>query len=311
MPAASPTTGRRARPTSRASSPARSARPTSRCRSRPKVDDPAFRSATFDEVRLAYREQVRGLLDGGVDALLVETIFDTLTSKAALVAVAEEQAARGTDLPLMISVTITDRSGRTLSGQTLDAFYTSIEHARPFSVGINCALGAREMRPYMAELARIAGTLRDLLPQRRAAQRLRRVRPAGRGDRGAAGRVRRERLPEHRRRLLRHHAGAHRRHRPGRRRHRAAAASGRRRTRQRLRPPHPLLGPRDAGAAPRQQLPDDRRAHQRHRLEALRAAGARPRTGPGPRRWRSTRCAAAPTSSTSTWTRACSTRKRA
>ena len=124
----------------------------------PKVDDPAFRPATFDEVRLAYREQVRGLLDGGVDALLVETIFDTLTSKAALVAVAEEQAARGSDVPLMISVTITDRSGRTLSGQTLDAFYTSIEHARPFSVGINCALGAREMRPYMAELARIAST---------------------------------------------------------------------------------------------------------------------------------------------------------
>jgi 5-methyltetrahydrofolate--homocysteine methyltransferase len=123
----------------------------------PKVDDPAFRSASFDEVRLAYREQVRGLIDGGVDVLLVETIFDTLTSKAALVAIAEEQAARGTALPLMISVTITDRSGRTLSGQTLDAFYASIEHARPFSVGINCALGAREMRPYMAELARIAG----------------------------------------------------------------------------------------------------------------------------------------------------------
>ena len=90
-------------------------------------------------------------------------------------------------LPLMISVTITDRSGRTLSGQTLDAFYVSIEHARPFSVGINCALGAREMRPYLAELARIADTLRELLPQRRAAQRLRRVRPAGRGNRGAAG----------------------------------------------------------------------------------------------------------------------------
>ena len=108
-------------------------------------------------MRLAYREQVRGLLDGGVDALLVETIFDTLTSKAALVAIAEEQEARGSSVPLMISVTITDRSGRTLSGQTLDAFYTSIEHARPFSVGINCALGAREMRPYMAELARIAG----------------------------------------------------------------------------------------------------------------------------------------------------------
>ncbi len=122
----------------------------------PKVDDPAFRSASFDEVRLAYRDQVRGLLDGGVHLLLVETIFDTLTAKAALVAIEEEFEARRARVPLMISVTITDRSGRTLSGQTLDAFYTSIEHVRPFSVGINCALGAREMRPYMAELSRLA-----------------------------------------------------------------------------------------------------------------------------------------------------------
>ena len=149
----------------------------------PKVDDPAFRSATFDEVRRAYRDQARGLLDGGVDALLVETIFDTLTSKAALVAIEEEFEARGARVPLMISVTITDRSGRTLSGQTLDAFYTSIEHARPFSVGINCALGAREMRPYMAELARTGVVLRELLPERRPAQRLRRVRRTGRRDR--------------------------------------------------------------------------------------------------------------------------------
>ncbi|MBP7778440.1 MAG: methionine synthase [Acidobacteria bacterium] len=122
----------------------------------PKVDDPAFRSASFDDVRLAYRDQVRGLLDGGSDVLLVETIFDTLTAKAALVAIEEEFEARGARVPVMISVTITDRSGRTLSGQTVDAFYTSIEHVRPFSVGINCALGAGEMRPYMAELSRLA-----------------------------------------------------------------------------------------------------------------------------------------------------------
>ncbi len=88
----------------------------------PKVDDPAFRSVTFDEVRLAYREQVRGLLDGGADVLLVETIFDTLNAKAALVAIEEEFEARGSRVPVMISVTITDRSGRTLSGQTVDAF---------------------------------------------------------------------------------------------------------------------------------------------------------------------------------------------
>jgi 5-methyltetrahydrofolate--homocysteine methyltransferase len=122
----------------------------------PDVNDPAFRAVTFDQVKASYAEQVRGLLDGGVDLLLVETIFDTLNAKAALVAIAEVEEEKGVHLPLMISVTITDRSGRTLSGQTIDAFYTSIAHAKPFSVGINCALGASEMRPYLADLAAIA-----------------------------------------------------------------------------------------------------------------------------------------------------------
>ena len=122
----------------------------------PDVGNPAFRSITFDTLKDAYADQVRGLIDGGVDLLLVETIFDTLNAKAAIVAIDEVQAERGVELPLMISVTITDRSGRTLSGQTLDAFYLSIHHARPWSLGLNCALGAREMRPYLAELARLA-----------------------------------------------------------------------------------------------------------------------------------------------------------
>ena len=122
----------------------------------PDVNNPAFRAIGFDELAAAYADQVRGLVDGGVDLLLVETIFDTLNAKAAFVAIDEVQAERGVQLPLMISVTITDRSGRTLSGQTLDAFYISVEHARPWSVGINCALGARDMRPYLAELARQA-----------------------------------------------------------------------------------------------------------------------------------------------------------
>ena len=122
----------------------------------PDVNDPAFRAISFDAVREAYAEQVRGLIDGGCDLLMVETIFDTLNAKAAIVAVQEVCEQKGVELPLMISVTITDRSGRTLSGQTLDAFWVSVAHARPFSVGINCALGAREMRPYIAELARIA-----------------------------------------------------------------------------------------------------------------------------------------------------------
>src|SRR5204862_4611446 len=105
-------------------------------------------------------EQVRGLVDGGADLLLVETIFDTLNAKAALVAIQEVFESRipnpESRPPLMISVTVTDRSGRTLAGQTIDAFWVSIAHARPFSVGINCALGARDMRPYLAELARVA-----------------------------------------------------------------------------------------------------------------------------------------------------------
>jgi 5-methyltetrahydrofolate--homocysteine methyltransferase len=131
----------------------------------PDVNDPAFRAVTFAQVRDAYAEQVRGLLDGGVDLLLVETIFDTLNAKAALVAIQdvyEERFGRGgsrtapTSPPVMISVTITDRSGRTLSGQTIDAFYISVEHVKPFSVGMNCALGARDMRPYLAELAALA-----------------------------------------------------------------------------------------------------------------------------------------------------------
>jgi 5-methyltetrahydrofolate--homocysteine methyltransferase len=122
----------------------------------PDVNDPSARAITFDAVRDAYREQVRGLLDGGVDVLLLETIFDTLNAKAALVAIDEEFEARGRRVPVMISVTITDRSGRTLSGQTIEAFWISIAHARPFAVGLNCALGASEMRPYLEELARLA-----------------------------------------------------------------------------------------------------------------------------------------------------------
>ena len=124
----------------------------------PEVNNPAFRSVTFEQVREAYRDQMRGLIDGGADLLLLETIFDTLNAKAAVAALLDVFEERGVELPLMISVTITDRSGRTLSGQTLDAFYVSIRHARPLSVGLNCALGARDMRPYLAELARIAET---------------------------------------------------------------------------------------------------------------------------------------------------------
>jgi 5-methyltetrahydrofolate--homocysteine methyltransferase len=134
--------------------------PTNRTASiSPDVSNPGFRAITFDALRIAYAEQVRGLIDGGVDALLIETIFDTLNAKAAICAIGDELAARGISLPIMISGTITDRSGRFLSGQTPEAFWNSIAHAAPLSVGLNCALGARQMRAHIAELARVADTL--------------------------------------------------------------------------------------------------------------------------------------------------------
>src|SRR4051794_4201500 len=126
----------------------------------PRVEDPGDRTHTFDPGVESYAEQIRGLRDGGVDLLLIETIFDTLNAKAAVVA-AREAAP---ELPLWISVTIVDLSGRTLSGQTLEAFWTSIEHAAPLVVGVNCSLGAREMRPYVAELSRIANCLTSAHP---------------------------------------------------------------------------------------------------------------------------------------------------
>ncbi len=132
----------------------------------PDVNRPDYRAVTWDQVVTAYTEQIEALLDGGVDALLVETIFDTLNSKAALFAIEQVFDARGDDarVPVMISVTITDASGRTLSGQTIGAFYTSIAHAQPFSVGINCALGGAAMRPYVEELSRIAGCYTTCYP---------------------------------------------------------------------------------------------------------------------------------------------------
>jgi 5-methyltetrahydrofolate--homocysteine methyltransferase len=125
----------------------------------PDVNNPGFRPVTFDGVRDAYAEQVRGLVDGGAEIILIETIFDTLNAKAAIVATHQVFAERGVKLPVMISGTITDLSGRTLSGQTPTAFWHSVRHADPFSVGLNCALGAREMRAHIQEIGRVADTL--------------------------------------------------------------------------------------------------------------------------------------------------------
>src|SRR5688500_14744871 len=131
----------------------------------PDVNNPGYRALTFDEAVEAYYEQVKGLVDGGVDLILIETIFDTLNAKAAIFAVKKyfrDMAQK--ELPIMISGTITDASGRTLSGQTLEAFYTSVMHAKPLSIGLNCALGAAEMRAHIEELSQIAACYTSAYP---------------------------------------------------------------------------------------------------------------------------------------------------
>ena len=134
--------------------------PTNRTASiSPDVGNPGYRAVTFDDLRGAYAEAASGLIDGGADLILIETIFDTLNAKAAIVAIEDVFADKGVRLPIMISGTITDLSGRTLSGQTPTAFWYSLRHARPLTIGLNCALGAREMRAHVAEIGQHADTL--------------------------------------------------------------------------------------------------------------------------------------------------------
>lgn len=134
--------------------------PTNRTASiSPDVSNPGYRAVTFDDLRKSYGEQIRGLIDGGVDLLLVETIFDTLNAKAALYAIAEITEARGIDVPVMVSGTITDKSGRLLSGQMPEAFWNSVRHAKPVTIGFNCALGAEDLRAHIADIGRVADTL--------------------------------------------------------------------------------------------------------------------------------------------------------
>jgi len=132
--------------------------PTNRTASlSPKVEDPAFRNVTFDELYTAYKEQVEGLIEGGVDILLVETIFDTLNAKAALFAIEDVKEAHQIDIPIMVSGTITDASGRTLSGQTVEAFLVSMSHIPLLSIGFNCALGAKQLLPHIEAVAKRTG----------------------------------------------------------------------------------------------------------------------------------------------------------
>ena len=125
----------------------------------PNVNDPAFREVDFDQVKAVYREQVDALVDGGVDFILIETIFDTLNAKAAIMATLEAEQALGRELPLMISMTLTDLSGRNLSGHTVEAFWASVRHAKPLTIGLNCSFGAAQLRPHLAALSAIADTL--------------------------------------------------------------------------------------------------------------------------------------------------------
>ena len=148
----------------------------------PKVDDPSYRAATFDEVAEAYAQQIRALHEGGVDLLLIETVFDTLNAKAAIVA-AQDAAP---ELPLWLSFTAVDKSGRNLSGQTVEAFWISVEHAEPLVVGVNCSLGAAEMRPFVEDLARDRPTWVACYPERRPAERARRCTTSSRRTRAAS-----------------------------------------------------------------------------------------------------------------------------
>ena len=125
----------------------------------PNVNDPGYREVDFDQMRAVYREQVDALVEGGVDFILVETIFDTLNAKAAIMATLEAEQALGRELPLMISMTLTDLSGRNLSGHTVEAFWASVRHARPITIGLNCSFGASQLRPHLAALSAIADTL--------------------------------------------------------------------------------------------------------------------------------------------------------
>ena len=125
----------------------------------PRVDDPGFREVDFDGVKASYRAQVDALVEGGVDFILVETVFDTLNAKAAIMAVIEAGNALGRTLPIMVSMTLTDLSGRNLSGHTVEAFWACVRHSRPLTIGLNCSFGAAQLRPHLAALSRDAGTL--------------------------------------------------------------------------------------------------------------------------------------------------------
>ena len=249
--------------------------PTNRTASiSPDVSNPGFRAISFDQLRAAYGEQVRGLIEGGADLLLIETIFDTLNAKAAIYAISEICDELGRDLPVMISGTITDRSGRLLSGQTPAAFWNSVRHANPVTVGLNCALGAAEMRAHIAELGRLADTFVCAYPNAGLPNEFGYYDESPEYMAGAAWRIRRCRSGQCGRRLLRHHARAYRGHRESGRGQAAA---------QDPRGAAAVAAVRAGGvhAHAGNSLRQCRRAHQRHRLGQVPQADHRRRLRSG------------------------------
>ena len=280
----------------RASSPARIG-PTNRTASiSPDVANPGFRAVTFDDLRKAYGEQVRGLLTGGADVLLIETIFDTLNAKAAIYAIMEQCEERGVDVPMMISGTITDRSGRLLSGQTPEAFWNAVRHAAPLSVGLNCALGAEQMRAHIADMSRVCDTLICAYPNAGLPNEFGHYHESPDDMAQHLGEFADDRADQHRRRLLRHDARAHQRDRgSGARQGAAPGARGE--------AVPAAVGARAVHAHAGNSVRQRRRAHQRHRLGQI--PQARSPRATTPRRWRSpaSRWRTARRSSTSTWTK--------
>ena len=190
--------------------------PTNRTASlSPDVNDPGYRAVSFDELRKAYYDQARGLLDGGADILLVETVFDTLNAKAALFAIDQLMEERGISLPIMVSGTITDASGRTLSGQTVEAFWVSVSHMDLLSVGLNCALGAKEMRPHLEALSKIADCYVSAYPNAGLPNEFGEYDQGGGGDEQLHPRFCQSSLRELHRRMLRHDARTHHCHGEG------------------------------------------------------------------------------------------------
>ena len=197
--------------------------PTNRTASiSPDVNNPGFRNVSFDALVAAYSTQTRGLIDGGVDTILIETVFDTLNAKAAGFAVEQVFDEMGVELPIMISGTITDLSGRNLSGQTPEAFWYSMQHLKPFSVGLNCSFGAEQLRPAVADMAAVADTLISVYPNAGLPNEMGGYDQSAEFMAGLLRRVGQGRADQYRRRLLRHDARPYPRHRRGRRQIQAA-----------------------------------------------------------------------------------------